>query len=117
MKIKNLFITTISLFLIAVPTAHGMEARVQDIHPQRIQSIRPFELNRKSVVMAENKQKTAAKQSQSGGETQEHTAEPEAAVKNNSGSSSDDAKTKPLKPFKPSEEIAAEQAVDFPVDI
>ena len=27
------------------------------------------------------------------------------------------AKSKPLKPFVPSEEIAAEQAVDFPVDI
>lgn len=30
---------------------------------------------------------------------------------------SNKAKSKPLKPFVPSEEIAAEQAVDFPVDI
>ena len=38
-------------------------------------------------------------------------------ITENRSKNPDDEKTKPLKPFVPSEEIAAEQAVDFPIDI
>jgi len=41
----------------------------------------------------------------------------EADDQEKSGQKTDEPDTKPLKPFKPSEEIAAEQAVDYPVDI
>jgi hypothetical protein len=114
---KKLFMITVLSFLIAAPTTQGMRTHVPDILAERIQSIRPFELNLKSIVMAENEQKAAENRSQAASENQAQAAESEAAVKENSSSNSDGAAAKPLKPFKPSEEIAAEQAVDFPVDI
>jgi len=114
---KKLFTTTVLSFLIAAPTTQGMRTHDPDTHAQRIQSIRPFELNRKSIVMAQNEQKAAENQSPSASENHDQTASSGAAKNENSSNNSDADAAKPLKPFKPSEEIAAEQAVDFPVDI
>ena len=108
---------TVWSLLIAAPAVHGAPMHVPDILAERIKSVSFFKLNRKSIVMAENEQRAAENRSQSTDENQERTAKPEAAAKENSGNNADGAATKPLKPFKPSEEIAAEQAVDFPVDI
>ena len=58
----------------------------------------------------ENESKPAA-----AGKEQESPSEEETAK--SSGNRSSGKKTKQLKPFIPSEEIAAEQAVDFPSDI
>ncbi len=117
MEKKILFMITVWSFLIVVPIPQGMGTHFPAIHAEGIQSMRSFELNRKSIVMAENEPKAAANRSQSMDENQDQAAVPQAAVKENSGSDADAAAEKPLKPFKPSEEIAAEQAVDFPVDI
>jgi hypothetical protein len=66
-----------------------------------------------SIVLAQN-DKTASEdneKSTSGSETEKSEA---AADEKNKPS---EAKSKPLKPFVPSEKIPGEQAVDFPVDI
>jgi hypothetical protein len=115
---KNLFILTVWSFLMAAPSTQGMSAHAPEIHAARIQSIRPFELNRDSIVLAQNDQKAAENRNQGNqatSENQDQATEPKSAAKENN--KSDGAAAKPLKPFKPSEEIAAEQAVDFPVDI
>jgi hypothetical protein len=70
-------------------------------------------LNLGTIVLAQN-DKTASEDSEkstSGSETDES----EAAADDEKKSSED--KSKPLKPFVPSEKIPGEQAVDFPVDI
>ena len=117
MQKKNLYMIAVWSFLIGVPIPQGMGTHFPTIHAEGIQSMRSFELNQKSIVMAENEQKAAENRSQSTRENQDRTAKAEAAAKEKSGNNADGAAAKPLKPFKPSEEIAAEQAVDFPVDI
>jgi hypothetical protein len=117
MEKKILFMITAWSFLIAAPAVHGARMHVADILAERIQSVRSFAINWKSIVVAENEQKAAENRSRSTSENQEQTAQPEAAARENSSNDSDGAAAKPLKPFRPSEEIAAEQAVDFPVDI
>jgi hypothetical protein len=114
---KILFIITAWSLLIAAPAVYGARMCGSDIPAERIQSVRSFEFNRQPIVVAENEQKAAENQSRSTGENQDQKARPEAAAKENSSNDSDGAAAKPLKPFKPSEEIAADQAVDFPVDI
>lgn len=117
MEKKYLFMITVWSLLIVVPIPQGMGTHFPTLLAERIQSVRSFEFNRKSIVVAENEQKAAENRSRSTRENQDQTAKPEAAAKENSSNEADGAAAKPLKPFKPSEEIAAEQAVDFPVDI
>lgn len=66
-----------------------------------------------AIVMAQNDERTAeeTEKAESGSET----GESESATDDDQKSSG--AESKPLKPFVPSEQIAGEQAVDFPADI
>jgi hypothetical protein len=67
--------------------------------------------------VAKNEREAPESGSQTTNENKDQASDPGAEVKGNSSKNSKEAETRPLKPFKPSEEIAAEQAVDFPVDI
>ncbi len=104
-------------FLMGVPATSGRIPFAQQTPVERRQSLHPFEFNRKSIVVAENGREARGSGSQTTNENKDQASEPETEVNKNSSNNSKDAETKPLKPFKPSEEIAAEQAVDFPVDI
>jgi len=108
---------TVWSLLIAVPSAHGIGIHGPDPHAGQMQSIRFLESSGESILMAENEHKAADSQSQASDEYQSQAAAPKAAAEKNAGKQADGAGAKPLKPFKPSEEIAADQAVDFPVDI
>jgi hypothetical protein len=101
----------------SAPAALGRSPLAPDTPAERTKSIHPFEFNRISIVVAENERNAAESGSQTTNENKDQASEPGAEVKKNSSNNSIDAETKPLNPFKPSEEIAAEQAVDFPVDI
>ncbi|MEJ2166719.1 MAG: hypothetical protein P8X90_14420 [Desulfobacterales bacterium] len=114
---KILFIIAAWSLIGAAPAVYGGRMHVPVIPAERIQSVGSFELNRKPIVVAENEQKAAENRSRPMRENQDQTATPGTAARENSSNNSDGAAAKPLKPFKPSEEIAAEQAVDFPVDI
>jgi hypothetical protein len=116
-KKKNLFMITVWSLLIAVPSAQGIGIHSSDLQAEQMRSIHFLESPRESILLAENEHKADDSQSQAADEYQSQAAEPNAAVEENTGKQADGAVTKPLKPFKPSEEIAAEQAVDFPVDI
>ncbi len=108
---------TVASLLIAVPGAYGLGIHVPDMNSEPSQINQPFVLNCKSMVLAENEHKAADSQSQASDEYQSQAAEPEAAVEETTDKQTNGTATKPLKPFRPSEEIAADQAVDFPVDI
>ena len=103
--------------LMSAPAALAWISLAPNLAAERIKSIHTFELNRESIVVAENKPQAAESGNQSTNENKNQSPDSETADREKSGSNSNDAETKPLKPFKPSEEIPADQAVDFPVDI
>ena len=69
------------------------------------------------VMLAENKKSTAGDNAQTTAGADGPEKEPESRPEADDKDPSANSETAPLKSFRPSEEIAAEQAVDFPVDI
>ena len=117
-KIRIFTITVLSL-LLSAPAMQGKLSPGAETALGRPRSMHPiaFALGGKSMVVAQNEQTAAEGGGQKKSESQDQSPDSGAAAGDNSSNSSNDAASKPLKPFKPSEEIAAEQAVDFPVDI
>ena len=105
------------LFLISAAGAFAWTPHSLNTDAERTKSIHPFELIRQSIVVAENGPDPAESGTQPANENKNQAPGAEAAESEKSGNNPDDTAAKPIKPFKPSEEIAAEQAVDFPVDI
>jgi len=101
------------IFILCVPVASEMRAIGLDESsgPADVQGSNP--LMQESIVLAanDNNRPDDTEKATSGSETK--GSEPATDDKNKSSN----AKSKPLKPFVPSEKIPAEQAVDFPVDI
>ena len=116
-KKKNLFMIAVWSCLIALPNTHGLAIHDSDMHNQQIQSLLPIEINRQAIVMAQNDHQGTESPGPAADKNTNQGAVPQAAGGENTGKKEGKAAAKPLKPFKPSEEIAAEQAVDFPVDI
>jgi hypothetical protein len=114
---KIIFAITGLLFLMMAPAALAWIPHSSNIPAERTKSLHPFELSRQSIVVAENEPDRTESGGQPANENENQAPDSGTADSEKSGSDSDDAATKPIKPFKPSEEIAAEQAVDFPVDI
>ena len=71
----------------------------------------------KLIVLAQNEGNTTGDKDQTATGSKDRVSEAESGSAADPKDPSAKSKTPPLKPFKPSEEIAAEQAVDFPVDI
>ena len=88
------------------------------MHPVNQVDIIPAANAKSHPTILAEKDKTAARekaQTENGDRTKE--IEPETEPETDGRDPSGKSKTTPLKTFRPSEEIAAEQAVDFPVDI
>jgi hypothetical protein len=69
------------------------------------------------ITLAQNEGTTTGDKDRTATGTKDPVSEAESGPETDSKEQSTKSKTAPLKPFRPSEEIAAEQAVDFPVDI
>ena len=67
--------------------------------------------------MAQNASETADESDRTSTANQKKSPESANSSKDGSASNTPEVETKRVKPFRPSEEIAAEQAVDFPWDI
>jgi len=116
-KQKNLFMIAVWSLLIAVTSAQGIGIHSPDLQAGQMESIHFLEPPQGPILMAGNEHKAADNQNPAAHEYQSQAEKPKATGGVNTGKQADEAATKPLKPFKPSEEIAADQAVDFPVDI
>jgi len=101
----------------SAPAALAWISHSPNIPAERTQSIHPFELIRQSIVVAQNEPDAVESNRQPANENENQAPDSGTAASEKNGNNPDDTAAKPLKPFKPSEEIAAEQAVDFPVDI
>ena len=119
MKTLNKHISTlaVSLFIITAPMAQGMSKIAPVKNPVRTETMPSTSVRQKPFVLAENEENTAEERAQTATGTKDRESEPESGPETDNKEQSPQSKTAPLKPFRPSEEIAAEQAVDFPVDI
>ena len=110
---KLIAVTAASIFIMSAPMTPGMPAVAADRNPGR------------TAVMVSGTEKQAAidlAENTSNGPDDNKKANPDASSRqsepiSDSGSQPAGTKSKPLKPFVPSEKIPAGQAVDFPVDI
>ena len=118
-KAQNRRISTlaVSIFIMTAPMAQGKHSIAPGEAPERTEIMPSTTVRQKPMMLAENEENTAEEKAQTATGTKGRESEPESGPETNNKEQSPQSKTAPLKPFRPSEEIAAEQAVDFPVDI
>ena len=97
--------------------AQGIRSIAPGENPARTEINPSPTVRQKPIVLAENEGNTAGDKTQTAIGTKDQASEPESGPESDNKDPATKSKTAPLKSFKPSEEIAAEQAVDFPVDI
>ena len=114
---KIIFLIAISLLLIFAPVMPVSSLLAKDNPVEQIQKFHSLEIESRSTIMAQTKSQTAKSDTQKTGAKEDQASKSGTAKTENNQTKSNNSESKPLKPFKPSEEIAAEQAVDFPVDI
>ena len=118
MKIRSFVaLTALFSFLLGAPAAWAWIFFTPVKPAEHTTVSRPSTRTQSSMRLAENDPQPVERGTLSTNENSGQTPNSERKENENSNEGDDDAGTKPLKPFKPSEEIAAEQAVDFPVDI
>jgi len=107
----------VSIFIMTAPMAQGMHSLAPGETPERTEIMPSTIVRQKPMMLAENEENAAEEKAQTATGTKGRESEPESGPETDPKQQSTQKKTVPLKPFRPSEEIAAEQAVDFPVDI
>ena len=114
---KHISTLVASIFIMTAPMAQGMRTVAPGEAPERTEIMPSTTVRQKPMMLAENEENTAEEKAQTATGTKDRESEPESGPETDNKEQSPQSKTAPLKPFRPSEEIAAEQAVDFPVDI
>jgi hypothetical protein len=107
----------VSMVIMTAPMTQGMRSIAPGEHPERTEIMPSTTVRQKPMMLAENEENTAGEKAQTATGTKDPISQPESGTATVNKEQPTKSKTVPLKPFKPSEEIAAEQAVDFPVDI
>ena len=107
----------VSMVIMTAPMAQGMRSIAPGENPARTEIMPSTTVRQKPIMLAENEGNTAGDKAQTTTDTKDQVSEPESGPETDNKDPSAKSETAPLKPFRPSEEIAAEQAVDFPVDI
>jgi hypothetical protein len=114
---KRIATLALSIVLTMAPMTQGMGPISFEADTDRTEIMPSTTISQNPILLAEDKENTAGDNAQGPTGVNAPVSEPESSPETDSKDSSAKSKTKPLKPFNPSEEIAAEQAVDFPVDI
>ena len=115
--IKPISALAVSLFIMTAPMARGMHPLAPGETPERTEISPSTSVRQKPMMRAENEKNATEEKAQTATDTNGRESETESGPETDPKEQSTQSKTAPLKPFRPSEEIAAEQAVDFPVDI
>jgi hypothetical protein len=114
---KIIFAITLMTVALSSPANPGGNPRASGPTAERTPNIGSIQIKQHLVIAAENGPDAAQSQTHTATDNKERTAGPGSENAESSSENSEDAAAKPLKPFVPSEKIAAEQAVDFPADI
>jgi hypothetical protein len=107
----------VSIFFMTAPMAQGICPLVpgENLAPRDIKP--SATVWQKPIMLAQIEKDSAGDKNRTATATGDRVSEAQSGSVADPKDSSAQSKTAPLKPFRPSEEIAAEQAVDFPVDI
>ena len=108
---------TVSIFIMMVPLTQGMPPNAPLGNNEGTETMPSTSVRQKPFMLAENEENTAGEKAQTATGIKDQVSHPESGPGTDKKDPSAKSKKAPLKPFTPSEEIAAEQAVDFPVDI
>jgi hypothetical protein len=114
---KSISALAVSMIIMTAPMALGMRSIAPGENPERTEIMPSTTVRQKPMMLAENEENTAGEKAQTATGTKDPISQPESGTETVNKEQPTKSKTVPLKPFRPSEEIAAEQAVDFPVDI
>jgi len=114
---KRISVLVVSIFIMTVPMARGMCPFAPGEIPGERKVIPSTTVWQKLIVLAQNEGNTTGDKDRTATGTKDRVSEAKSGSATDHKDPPAKSKTAPLKPFKPSEEIAAEQAVDFPVDI
>ena len=114
---KSIAVLAVSVVLMTAPTIQGMGPILSGANTDRTGIMPSTTVSQNQILLAENEKTTAGDKAQGSTGANDPVSEPESGPDTDPKDPSAKSKPAPLKPFNPSEEIAAEQAVDFPVDI
>ena len=114
---KRIAALAVSMFIIMAPTAQGMGPTTLGADIDRTEIMPSTTVSQNPILLAQNEENTGGGNAQGAPGADDPVSEPESSPNADPKDPSTKSKPAPLKPFNPSEEIAAEQAVDFPVDI
>ena len=114
---KRIPVLAASIFIMTAPIAQGVCSLAPGAPPARRAVTASTNVWQKPILLAQNQENTAGDKDRTATGSKDRLSEAESGSAADPEDPSAKSKTAPLKPFKPSEEIAAEQAVDFPVDI
>lgn len=115
----NTLIVTIYVWVLSInaPLAPGMLPVVPSGSP-KITAIVGSSFGEQQVIeLAENEAVSPVDKTEKEAGSESEISAPRSGTETGRSGQSTQTKAKPLEPFVPSEEIPAEQAVDFPVDI
>ena len=114
---KSIATLAISMFITMAPMTQGMGPIVPGADTDRAEIMPSTALRQDPILLVKNEENTVGDNAQEAPGANGPVSEPESGPDADPKDPSAKSKPEPLKPFNPSEEIAAEQAVDFPVDI
>ena len=114
---KRIPALVVAIFIMTAPMAQGMCPLAPGAPPARRAVTASTTVWQKLIVLAQNEGNTTGDKDRTATGTKDRVSEAKSGSATDHKDPPAKSKTAPLKPFKPSEEIAAEQAVDFPVDI
>jgi hypothetical protein len=118
MKSKKITLGLILLVFTADTTAAiGKSFHVPDITTVGAASLGTLKISRDSIAVAQNEPDHNESKSKPAVDAKNRASGSGEEITENRRNNPDEAKPESLKPFVPSEEIPAEQAVDFPSDI
>ncbi len=114
---KSITALSVSICMMIASMAQGMRPIAPVENRERTGIMPSTTIRQKPIMLAEIEENAAGDKAQTATDTKDRVSKPESDPDTDNKDPSAESKTAPLKPFRPSEEIAAEQAVDFPVDI
>jgi hypothetical protein len=114
---KNMAVTAASILLISGPLFSEMRAFGLDEFSGLTEMLSMNPLKPNTIVLAVNENGNLDDQEKTTSGSESKSSDPESKSTTDDKKDATKEKSKPLKPFVPSEKIPGEQAVDFPVDI
>ncbi|MCP4629543.1 MAG: hypothetical protein GY850_39470 [bacterium] len=114
---KSIIVLACLLCLMSALTNPDRSIATTEKPAGQTQKLYLFGFKHQSIFVAQNNSQATDDETRKTNEKEDQASKSGTAKTENNKNKSKDSAPKPLKPFKPSEKIAAEQAVDFPVDI